>query len=61
VESGILKADVWNALFIFFIPVSDQCAQQDPPIGNQDKLMKLACNKYEYGKLFVQIVRILIF
>ncbi|KAL9988942.1 hypothetical protein ACROYT_G003438 [Oculina patagonica] len=26
----------------------DQCAQQDPPIGNVDKLIRLACEKYQY-------------
>ena len=37
--------------------VSDQCAQQDPPIGNLDKLMNLACDSYEYGRLFAQILK----
>lgn len=36
---------------LLFNLVSDQCAQQDPPIGNVDKLIRLACEKYEYGKI----------
>ena len=39
----------------------DQCAQQDPPVDDLDNLLNLACNKYEYGKLFLQIRRMVIY
>ena len=35
---------------LLFDLFSDQCAQQDPPIGNVDKLIDLACTNYEYGE-----------
>ena len=44
-----------NYEVIIFCSVLDECAQEDPPIGKLDKLMNLACGKYEYGKLFAHI------
>ena len=56
------KADIYVIyVYVSFFLFSDQCAQQDPPIGNVDKLTTLACDNYEYGMVDCPTLKIAIF